>query len=131
MGLVASKNRIIVEVDMNSKNSHRFQDGTTIHLARGFDNFNLRQINPVNGIVLASEYIPTGTEILFQYNAIQETFRIHNYKPLSGQRIADEIHYYAIPEEMGYAYLEDNEWKPLKNYAFALRVFKPYEGPLV
>lgn len=131
MSLKASQGRIVVEIDMNKKKSHRFENGTTIHLARGFNNFNLRDYYPVNARVIASPNIPVGTEILIQYTAIQDTFRVHNYKSLSGSQIAEDIQYYSIPEEMGYAYLYGNEWKPFKNFAFAMRVFRPYNGPLV
>lgn len=130
MSLKSSAGRIVIQVDMQKKNSHRFEDGTTIHLARGYNNFNLRQINPVNGVVMASERVPKGTEVLVQYNAIQETFQILNFKPLSGKHIAEDVKYYSIPEEMCYAYLDGKEWKPFKNFAFGLRVFRPYSGPL-
>jgi len=130
MTLKASEGRIVLSVDMEKKNSWRFESGVTLKLGRGYNNFNLRQINPVNGNVIAAENIPIGTEILFQYNAIQETFRVYNYKPLSGTEIAADIHYYSIPSEMAYAYLDGDEWKPIKPYAFGLRVFRPYSGIL-
>lgn len=128
MTLKAAQGRIVLEVDIRKKESHRFSDGTTIYLARGQNNFNLRQWHPVNGVVVASDQVPPGTEVLFQYNGIQDTFRVFNYKTLSGYDIASDIRYYSIPEEMAYAYLENDKWKPLKGYAFGLRVFKPYKG---
>jgi len=128
--LRAPNGRIVISVPTTKKQSHRFSDGTTIYLARGENNFNLREWHPVNGIVIASNQVPIGTEILFQYNAIQDTFRVYNYKSLSGSDIASDIHYYSIPEEMGYAYLDRSEWKPLKGYVFGLRVFRPYKGIL-
>lgn len=129
--LKASDGRIVVSIDMQKKQSHQFEDGTKIHLARGYNNFNLRDYYPVNAVVIAANDIPTGTEILLQYTAIQDTFLVHNYKPLSGSQIADDVKYYSIPQEMAYAYLEDGDWKPMKNIAFALRVFRPYAGALV
>lgn len=128
--LKASEGRIVVQVNVESKNFHTFSDGTKIRLERKYNNFNLRYVNPCNGIVLAAENVPVGSQILFQYNAIQETFRVYNYKPLSGQEIASDIHYYSIPSEMAYAYLDGDEWKPIKPYAFGLRVFRPYSGIL-
>lgn len=129
--LKASEGRIVVSIDMQKKQSHQFEDGTKIHLARGYNNFNLRDYYPVNAVVIAANDIVTGTEILLQYTAIQDTFRVHNYKPLSGAQIADDVKYYSIPQEMAYAYLDSGEWKPMKNFAFALRVFRPYTGALV
>lgn len=128
--LKASEGRIVVQVNVESKNFHTFSDGTKIRLERKYNNFNLRYVNPCNGTILAAEHVPVGSQILFQYNAIQETFRVYNYKPLSGKEIASDIHYYSIPSEMAYAYLDGDEWKPIKPYAFGLRVFRPYSGIL-
>lgn len=128
--LKSSQGRIVISIDTESKNSHTFSNGTKIRLERNWNNFNLRYVNPCNAIVLASDNMPIGSEILVQYNAIQETFRVYNYKPLSGTEIATNIQYYSIPSEMAYAYLDGKEWKPIKPYAFGLRVFRPYNGIL-
>jgi len=48
--------------------------------------------------------------------------------PLSGEVTGSDIKYYSIPEEQCYAWLDGEEWKPLKNFDFALRVYKPYSG---
>jgi hypothetical protein len=55
---------------------------------------------------------------------------VYNYTPLSGDDVASDIRYYSIPSEMAYAYLDGTEWKPIKPYAFGLRVFRPYSGIL-
>jgi len=130
MSIKASEGRICISVDMASKESHTFENGQKIHIARGYNNFNLREYRPVNGVVIAAQNIPVDTTILIQYNAVQDTFRIHNYKPLSGEKIADNTQYFSIPEEMAFAYLDNGEWRPMKNFVFALRVFRPYNGIL-
>lgn len=123
--------RIVLMVDLEAKNFHTFADGTKIRLERKYDNFNLRYVNPCNGFVVAAEHLPIGAQVLFQYNAIQETFRVYNYTPLSGDDIASDIRYYSIPSEMAYAYLNGDVWKPIKPYAFGLRVFSQYTGVLL
>lgn len=130
MNLKAPEGKIVISVDMNSKKTHRFESGVEIHLARGYNNFNLRTYYPVNGKVIAAKNIPVDTIVLIQYNAVSETNRVYNFKPLSGKEAAGDIQYYSIPEEMAFAYLDGSEWKPMKNFVFALRVFKPYEGIL-
>lgn len=130
IGIRSPNGRIVLKVFMEEKNFHTFTDGTKIRLERKYDNFNLRYVNPCQGFVVADENLPIGTQVLFQYNAIQETFRVYNYNHLSGEDVASDIRYYSIPSEMAYAYLDGTEWKPIKPYAFGLRVFRPYSGIL-
>lgn len=130
MTLKSSEGRIVIAVQRDLKNWHTFKSGLKIRLERGPNNLNLRETTPVNATVLASDKISEGTHVLVQYNAIQETFEILNFKPLSGQHIAEDVKYYSIPEEMCYAYLDGKDWKPFKNFAFGLRVFRPYTGVL-
>lgn len=128
--LMAPEGRIVISMDMKSKETHTFEGGQTIHLARGYNNFNLRIYYPVNGKVIAAKDIPVDTVILIQYNAVSETNRVYNFRPLSGKEATGDIQYYSIPQEAAFAYLDGDEWKPMKNFVFALRVFKPYEGIL-
>lgn len=124
MGLIHTHGRIVIKVDMESKNSHTFSDGTTIRLERDWDNFNNREVKPVNATVVSSEYIPTGAEILIHHNCTHPTNEIFNYK--SG---AANIKYFSIPETDCYAWRnEHGELMPTKNFEFGLRVFEPYQG---
>lgn len=122
------ENKIVIRVDPEGKNTHRFDDGTTIRLERQFNNLNRRETEPVNAWVVSGEGIPEGVEILIHPNAIHDSYRIFNYTPLSGEEIASNWKYYGISEDMCYLYREGEEWLPLKGFATALRVFEPYKG---
>lgn len=125
------KDRAVVQIDLQKKNSHTFKDGTKIRLERRFDNFNLRFVNPVNAIVIDAEDIPEGTEILIHHNSIDKAYEILNYKQVSGTDIASDIRYFSIPTSFCFAWFDENkEWQPMKGFDFALRVFKPYTGML-
>lgn len=132
MNIQPTEGRLIISVDLQKKNSHRFEDGTEIRLERGFDNFDRKYTEPVNGIVVASEYLPEGTEVIIHHNATHDTFRLFNYKPLSGADIASQTNYYSIMDGQAFLYRlpGTDEWLPCKHFATALRVFKPYKGIL-
>jgi len=115
--------RVIVKIDMDSKDSWTFESGGQIEYKRKFNNFNVRETEACNAIVISSEYIKKGTEILVHPNAVHDTNRIFDYK----NEVGSSIMYYSIPKGMCFAYYEDG-WKPLVGFDFALRVFKPYEG---
>jgi hypothetical protein len=129
MKLIAPTNRVIIKVDLESKNSHKFADGTTIKLARGYDNFNMRQVKPVNAVVVNAKNIPEDSEVLIHHNATHDTYRLFNYLPPTTDASSD-IKYYSVPE--GDCYLwrknQQDEWKTLPNFITALRLFKPYTG---
>ena len=72
MILIEPSNRVIIKVDLESKNSHTFKDGTKIRLERIYDNFNMRYVKPVNGIVVNAKDIPEGAEILIHHNATHD-----------------------------------------------------------
>jgi len=122
--------KVIISVDLESKNSHTFEDGTKIRLERQWNNLNKRETHPVNAIVISGEGMKSGSQILIHPNMTHDTYKIHDYAPLSGQVEGSDIKYYSIPEEQCYAWLDGDEWKPLKNFDFALRVFIPYTGPI-
>lgn len=123
--------RVIVKVDTEMKNWHQFEGGQRIRLERKFNEFNRRITEPTNAVVISSEYIPEGSEILIGHNALHDVNRIFNYKRLSGVLESADVRYYSIPEDECFAWKDkDGELKPMKNYAFALRVFKPYTGVL-
>jgi len=130
MSLIAPDGRIIISMDMESKNFHQFEDGTKIRLERDYNNLNKRYTMPVNATVIASEYIPEGSQVLVHHNACHDVNRIFNYKPLSGEDIARDIRYFSLLESEVYLYREqgEKEWKPTKGFATALRLFKTYSG---
>jgi len=127
MKLIAPSNRVIIKVDLESKNSHKFADGTTIKLARGYDNFNMRQVKPVNAIVVNAKNIPEESEILIHHNATHDTYRLFNYLPPTTDASSD-VKFYSVPEGDCYLWRKDqqDEWKTLPNFITALRLFKPY-----
>lgn len=124
--------RIIVQVDIEKKNSHKFSNGTEIRLERKYNEFNRRITEPVNAIVISAENIPAGSEILIGHNALHEVNKITDYKKLAGGEDANNsIRYYSLPEDDCYAWLDtDGNLMPMKNFEFAFRVFKSYKGIL-
>lgn len=156
MQLKEVSNRVIVRVDMNEKNSHRFEDGTVIKLERAYNNFNMRYTQAVQGKVISAEHIPEGATVLFHHNSVHDVNRIFNYGTISGEEIASDIRYYSVPVEECYLFhvehkikadknktvelpneykkhfnrsdFEFNEWQPCKGFATALRIFEPYKG---
>lgn len=130
MSLKHVEGRLVVKIDLNYKNSHTFEDGTKIELARKYDNFNQRYTQPVNAWVESAENIPSGSEVIVHHNCVHETNRILNYKPLSGSVEGSDIRYFSIQENEAFAWRSGDQWLPLPGFDFALRIFKPYEGVL-
>lgn len=126
--LQAVEGKVIISVDLESKNSHTFSDGTKIRLERQYNNLNRRETHPVNATVISGEGMKSGSQILIHPNMTHETYRIYDYAPLSGTIEGNDVKYYSIPEEQCYAWLDGDIWKPLKNFDFALRVYIPYAG---
>lgn len=128
--LICPTGRVVVSIDMESKNSVTFENGQKIRLERDYNNLNKRYTMPVNAIVVASDYIPIGSEILVHHNSCHDVNRIFNYKPLGGENIASDIKYFSLPDTDVYMYREskEHEWKPTKGFETALRIFKPYNG---
>lgn len=128
--LIAPIGRVIVSIDTEGKNKHRFKNGQEIYLGRAFNNLNKRYTQPVNGTVINSQYIPKGSEVLIHHNACIDTHRIFNYQQTSGKEEADTTKFYSLPESQIFFYKEHNEteWKATKGFATALRVFEPYKG---
>lgn len=123
--------KVIVKVWMEEKNYHTFENGQRIRLERNIENLDIKYTRISQGEVVDSEYLPQGAVVLFHPNQIHDTNRIFNYGSLSGSDIASEIHYYSISEHSIYLYREgDGSYKPLRGYATALRVYKPYTGIL-
>ena len=127
-----TEGRIVVKVPLLHKNEHMMANGQVLSIERQYNNLNRRETQPVNGWVISAENIPEGGEILIGHNATHETFRITNHGELSGSVIAGKIEYFAIPEDQAFLWrMGKDEWQPIKGYATGLRVFRPYEGPLV
>ena len=122
--------RIVVSVDRESKNSYTFEHGLKIRLERDWNNLNRRETQPVNAIVIDGEDVAEGSEILIHPNMTHESYQILNHSILSGKVEGSDIRYYSIPTDKCFAWHDGTEWKPLKTFDFALRVFRPYEGTL-
>lgn len=122
--------KVIISVDLESKNSHRFSDGTTIRLERQWNNLNKRETHPVNAIAISGDGIEPNSEILIHPNMTHDAYRIFDYKPLSGEIEGSDVKYYSIPSEQCYAWFDQKEWRPLSGFDFGLRVYIPYNGKL-
>jgi hypothetical protein len=131
MKLKAPSNRVIIKVDLESKNSHTFKDGTKIKLERVYDNFNMRYVKPVNAEVVDAKDIPAGAEILIHHNATHDTYKIFNYQRPTTEASSD-IQYFSIPIEECFMWRagKGSIWNALNNFVTALRIFKPYKGML-
>lgn len=123
--------RILLKIDLEGKNSHRFDSGDTIRLRRNVDNFDRRETEPVNAICIHGGGIPAGSELLCHHHCAHDQYRLFDFPETSGQAIASTIRYYSVPESLIYAWrMNSKPWQPTKGFAFALRIFKPYTGVL-
>lgn len=121
--------RVIVKINTQLKNSHTFSHGLKIRRERQFNEFNRRITQPTNAVVISSEYVPRGAEILISHNAIHDSNRIFHYKNF--REMETDIRYYSIPEYECFAWREAaGEFMPMKHFDFALKVFKEYEGSI-
>lgn len=129
--LKAVSGRVVCSINLEGKNQHTFSNGVTIRLERQYDNFNSRETQPVNGIVIDAEHIPQGAEVLIGHNSAHDVNRIFDYTNLSGEEVASDVKYYSIPESECFLWrMGTGEWQPTNSFATALRVFRPYEGSL-
>ena len=119
--------RIVIKIDLEGKNTHTFENGLTIYRGRQFNELNRRITEPVNAWVIDAEYIENGSEILIHPNSICDANKIFNYANISTEE-GNSLRYYSIETESAFLFREGETWKPLKNFATALRVFKPYSG---
>jgi hypothetical protein len=125
------KGRVVCYVDLELKNSYQFENGTKIVWARGYNNFNRRETQPINGVVISAENIMSGAEILFNHNSVDDSNRVFDADSFSGETVSKNIQYYSIPETECYAWRMGNgDFSPTKNFQFGLRVFEPYVGIL-
>jgi len=129
MKLKSPANRVIIKVDLESKNSHTFKDGTKIKLERVYDNFKMRYVKPVNAEVVSAKDIPSGAEILIHHNATHDTYKIFNYQRPTAEA-SSEMQYFSIPIEECFMWRDKkcSSWNPLNNFITGLRIFEPYTG---
>jgi hypothetical protein len=129
MKLKAPANRVIIKVDLESKNSHTFKDGTKIKLERQYDNFNMRYVKPVNAEVVSADGIPEGSEILIHHNSTHDTYKIFNYLRPTAEASSD-MQYFSIPIEECFMWRSEkgSTWNALNNFITGLRIFEPYNG---
>jgi hypothetical protein len=129
MKLKAPSNRVIIKVDLESKNSHTFKDGTKIKLEGVYDNFNMRYVKPVNAEVVNAKDIPVGSEILIHHNATHDTYKIFNYQRPTAEASSD-MQYFSIPIEECFMWRDKkgSTWNALNNFITGLRIFEPYTG---
>jgi hypothetical protein len=129
MKLKAPSNRVIIKVDLESKNSHTFKNGTKIKLERVYDNFNMRYVKPVNAEVVDAAEIPAGAEILIHHNATHDTYKIFNYQRPTAEASSD-MQYFSIPIEECFMWRTEkgSTWNALNNFITGLRIFEPYTG---
>jgi hypothetical protein len=117
--------KVVVKVDIDGKDSWVFESGERIEYRRRFNNFNKRQTEPVNAIVISGEGMQKGAEILIDHKAIHDSARIFDYKDDNST-----VQYYSIQNEMCFAWYDEDkkEWQPIRPYEFGLNVFSPYKG---
>ena len=129
MELKAPANRVIIKVDLESKNSHTFKDGTKIKLERVYDNFNMRYVKPVNAEVVSAKDVPVGSEILIHHNATHDTYKIFNYQRPTAEA-SSSMQYFSIPIEECFMWRSEkgSTWNALNNFITGLRIFQPYTG---
>lgn len=129
MKLKAPANRVVIKVDLESKNSHTFKDGTKIKLERQYDNFNMRYVKPVNAEVVDGDGIPQGAEILIHHNSTHDTYKIFNYQRPTAEA-SSNMQYFSIPIEECFMWRAEkgSTWNALNNFITGLRIFEPYTG---
>lgn len=134
--LKVPKGRVLLMVDTDFKNNYDMlgEDGKklTIRLERDVENLNRREVSPVEGICLHSDYIPKDSIVIFHHNSAHPTNEIFDHNELTSEESLKGFKIYSIPENECYLWRNPNEtkWNPIKGFATALRVFEPYKGIL-
>ena len=134
--LKVPKGRVLLKVDTEFKNNYdiKGEDGkkVTLRLERDVQNLNRREVSPVEGICLHSDYIPENAIVVIHHNSAHPTNEIFDHEELPQEEIAKGIKLYSIPESECFLWRKENEteWQPLHGFAIALRVFEPYTGTL-
>lgn len=125
----ATEGRVLVEVDIDGKNWHSFQNGTTIRYERFWNNLDRKHTIQTLATVIDGGNMPRGAEVLIHHNAIHDVARVFDSKKLSGTETASTIKEFSIPEAQCYLWKmpEHDKWQPLRGYATALRIFQPVQ----
>jgi len=132
MELKHVEKRIVIKADKDGKNWHTFADGKKIRLEREYENLDRKHTSQVLGEVISGSNVPAGAMILFHHNAIHPVNQIINHSQLNGEEIASGVEIFSFREDECYLWKmpKEKEWKPLKGFATALRVFQPYNGEM-
>jgi hypothetical protein len=130
MNYKAKSGNVLIKMDTKQKERYSFDNGTTIHIEKGFD-FNLRQDKASMAEVIDAENIPSGVECLIHHNSQEPSYEVFNQDILTQKEKLDGFKILSIPEDMCFCYYENGEWEPCKNFLITKRIFKPYNGPLV
>ena len=129
-----ANDRIIVKVDIEKKNSYRMENGQELKLARGWNNLNHRETQPVNATVIdgRASGVPDGAEVIVNHNSIHPVNRLFNFTGLVDEA-SNPVQYYAILSNECYIWRspDSSTWNACSGFCIADRVFKPYEGFLV
>ncbi len=123
--LKCTDGRVVIKINLQGKNYYSFENGAKIRLERQFNNFNRRESEPVNAIVIDGQGIPKHSEILIHPNSIHDSNKIFSYKDKS-----PDVGYYSIKTEECFLYNNGNGWQSIPPYETALRIFKPYFGTI-
>lgn len=135
MNLLPNRDRVLVEADMQAKNSYRLTDEVTIQMERNIENYNGRETNAVQGYVTDQEGFPKRAEVLVDHNSLHPTNLIGDVEMKSNYKLFSV----PLPEVYCYRELKTNktdcaifygEWMPCENFLIIERVFRPYAGIL-
>lgn len=131
MRVKAPEGKVLIKMDTRQKERYSFDDGTTIHISKGYD-FNLRQDKSSMAIILDGENLPAGEEILVHHNSQEPSYEVTELNDfLTDKEILDGYKIFSIPIDMCFIYSQNNEWHPCVDYLITERIFKPYKGCLV
>ena len=125
----ALKGNIIIKMDVTQKEKYRLTDDVTIQIVKGFD-FNLRQDRASYGYAVNGGNVPSGAGVLCHHLSIEPSYAIENETILTEQEKKEGFKVFSIPVDMCFAYMEDGEWIPCKDFLITERVYLPYKGKM-
>ena len=122
---------VIIKIDTRQKERYRL-GGTDIVLdiTRGF-NWNQREDRPTLATIIDGENLPSGTDVLVNYLALEPVYEILDEDILTKHEKQQGYKILSIPNDMCFAYFHKGEWHPCKEYLITMRVYKPYGGMLL
>jgi hypothetical protein len=95
MGLLHPEGRVILRIDNNVKQKHVFSGGE-FFIERKVENFDRRQTEATQGIVVSADDIPIGATVLVHHNSTHDVYKIFDYQKLGDEESINEIFYYSI-----------------------------------